>query len=200
MAELRRQRQRPAPSWLGLMAATSAAGTGRERHFEVVAGKVIDARGAQHRFAFARNGPATASGGVQAGACRGRGGGGHAGDGAVRRRCRAVAATARCAARCHDRAGLVARRCPLRARAAGGPPPGRGPSRRVTLPTSVVRALDACEVVSLARALDRLSAANEVAPAGRGPDPPGAGRRQAVRRCRTRSGSARPTRTRGLRA
>src|SRR4051812_17203176 len=31
------------------------------RHFEVVAGKVIDARGAQHRFAFARNGPATAS-------------------------------------------------------------------------------------------------------------------------------------------
>src|SRR3982751_2976213 len=32
-----------------------------ERHFEVVAGKVIDARGDQHRFAFARNGPATAS-------------------------------------------------------------------------------------------------------------------------------------------
>src|SRR4051812_29140539 len=32
-----------------------------ERHFEVVAGKVIDARGAQHRFAFARNGQATAS-------------------------------------------------------------------------------------------------------------------------------------------
>src|SRR4051794_37438405 len=32
-----------------------------ECHFEVVAGKVIDARGAQHRFAFARNGPATAS-------------------------------------------------------------------------------------------------------------------------------------------
>jgi hypothetical protein len=32
-----------------------------ERHFEVVAGKVIDAQGAQHRFAFARNGPATAS-------------------------------------------------------------------------------------------------------------------------------------------
>ena len=31
------------------------------RHFEVVAGKVIDARGAQHRFAFARNGQATAS-------------------------------------------------------------------------------------------------------------------------------------------
>src|SRR3954466_7649358 len=32
-----------------------------ERHFEVGAGKVIDARGAQHRFAFARNGPETAS-------------------------------------------------------------------------------------------------------------------------------------------
>src|SRR4051812_31174505 len=32
-----------------------------ERHFEVVAGKVIDAQGAQHRFAFARNGPAASS-------------------------------------------------------------------------------------------------------------------------------------------
>src|SRR3954464_13944516 len=32
-----------------------------ERHFEVVAGKVIDRHGAQHRFAFARNGPETAS-------------------------------------------------------------------------------------------------------------------------------------------
>src|SRR3954454_10276307 len=32
-----------------------------ERHFAVVAGKVIDAHGAQHRFAFARNGPAVAS-------------------------------------------------------------------------------------------------------------------------------------------
>jgi hypothetical protein len=27
-----------------------------ERHFEVIAGKVIDADGSQHRFAFARNG------------------------------------------------------------------------------------------------------------------------------------------------
>ena len=44
------------------MAATCAAGTGgEERHFEVVAGKVIDAGGAQHRFAFARNGQAAAS-------------------------------------------------------------------------------------------------------------------------------------------
>jgi len=32
-----------------------------ERHFEVIAGKVIRADGAQHRFAFARNGQATAS-------------------------------------------------------------------------------------------------------------------------------------------
>jgi len=32
-----------------------------ERHFEVVAGKVIHADGAQHRFAFARNGQAIAS-------------------------------------------------------------------------------------------------------------------------------------------
>jgi hypothetical protein len=29
-----------------------------ERHFEVIAGKVIDADGIQHRFAFARNGQA----------------------------------------------------------------------------------------------------------------------------------------------
>jgi len=32
-----------------------------ERHFEVVAGKVIDARGAQHRFAFTRNGQAASA-------------------------------------------------------------------------------------------------------------------------------------------
>jgi hypothetical protein len=31
-----------------------------ERHFEVIAGKVFDADGNQSRFAFARNGPATA--------------------------------------------------------------------------------------------------------------------------------------------
>jgi hypothetical protein len=33
-----------------------------ERHFEVIAGKVISAQGSQSRFAFARNGPAIASG------------------------------------------------------------------------------------------------------------------------------------------
>ena len=32
-----------------------------ERHFEVVAGKVIDAHGVQHRFAFARNGQAASA-------------------------------------------------------------------------------------------------------------------------------------------
>jgi hypothetical protein len=32
-----------------------------ERHFEVIAGKVIDAHGTQSRFAFARNGPTIAS-------------------------------------------------------------------------------------------------------------------------------------------
>src|SRR5215212_8201898 len=41
------------------MAATSAAGRGR--HFEVIAGKVIDAGGVQHRFAFVRTGPVAAS-------------------------------------------------------------------------------------------------------------------------------------------
>ena len=32
-----------------------------ERHFEVIAGKVIDARGTQHRFAFTRNGQAASA-------------------------------------------------------------------------------------------------------------------------------------------
>ncbi|MFL5252684.1 MAG: hypothetical protein ACJ8AI_07295, partial [Rhodopila sp.] len=32
-----------------------------ERHFEVIAGKVIDAAGSQHRFAFARNGQAASA-------------------------------------------------------------------------------------------------------------------------------------------
>jgi hypothetical protein len=34
---------------------------GEGRHFEVIAGKVIDAEGTQHRFAFVRNAPVTAS-------------------------------------------------------------------------------------------------------------------------------------------
>ena len=36
-----------------------------ERHFEVVAGKVIAARGGQHRFAFARNGQAASAGALR---------------------------------------------------------------------------------------------------------------------------------------
>ena len=32
-----------------------------ERHFEVIAGKVVDAEGSQHRFAFVRNGPAVSA-------------------------------------------------------------------------------------------------------------------------------------------
>ena len=93
-----------------------------ERHFEVIAGKVIDAEGVQHRFAFARNGQARLRG-VQAGARRGWGGRGYACDGAVRRRCRAVAAAARGAAGYNNRAGLVARRGALRTRAADRPRP-----------------------------------------------------------------------------
>ena len=96
-----------------------------ERHFEVVAeGDRRPGRPAPLRLRPQRPGDRVR--GVQAGACHGRGAGGHAGDRAVRRRCRAVAAAARGAAGCHDRAGLVARRCTFRARAAGGPWPWRG--------------------------------------------------------------------------
>jgi hypothetical protein len=34
---------------------------GEERHFEVIAGKVVDAEGAQHGFGFVRNAPVAAS-------------------------------------------------------------------------------------------------------------------------------------------
>src|SRR4051794_35252731 len=107
---------------------------GEGRHFEVVAGKVIRADGAQHRFAFVRNGQvpvseafrrALAAAGVGANTpatalC----------DGAVRRRCRTLAVAARGLADRHAGAGLVARRGALRARAAGGPRPRRGHGRR----------------------------------------------------------------------
>ena len=95
-----------------------------ERQFEVVAGKVIDAGApstASPSPATVRRPHPRRSGRP----CRGRGGCGDASDGAVRRRCRAMAVATRGAAKCHDRAGLVARRCPLRARAAGGPRPRR---------------------------------------------------------------------------
>ena len=49
------------PVVIGLDGGYVRSRHGPERRFEVVAGKVIDARGAQHRFAFARNGPETAS-------------------------------------------------------------------------------------------------------------------------------------------
>src|SRR3954471_7864495 len=49
------------PVGVGLDGGYVRSGHRPERPFEVVAGKVIDAQGAQHRFAFARNGPATAS-------------------------------------------------------------------------------------------------------------------------------------------
>ena len=47
-----------------MIVATCAVGTARsqdERHFEVIAGKVIDANGNQHSFAFARNGQAAST-------------------------------------------------------------------------------------------------------------------------------------------
>jgi hypothetical protein len=87
-----------------------------ERHFEVIAGKVVDAEGNQSRFAFARNSPTIASDAfkqalVMAG----------------------VTAATRGAAERHGRAGLVACRGAFRARAADGKGPWRGrrkPGRR----------------------------------------------------------------------
>jgi hypothetical protein len=43
-----------------------------ERHFEVIAGKVIDAAGTPHRFAFARNGPGGLGGRIRAGVAAAR--------------------------------------------------------------------------------------------------------------------------------
>ncbi len=100
-----------------------------ERHFEVIAGKVIDAHGSQSRFAFARNSPTIASSAFKQALAAARCAGGYAGDGTVRRRCWAVAVAARGAAEGHGRARLVARRGALRARAAGGPRPWRGLGR-----------------------------------------------------------------------
>jgi hypothetical protein len=81
-----------------------------ERHFEVIAGKVIDAAGTQHRFTFARNGQAaSADAFAQALAAAGV----HTDTPATvlcEWRCRVMAATARGAAGSHGRARLVARR------------------------------------------------------------------------------------------
>ena len=54
-----------------------------ERHFEVIAGKVIDTDGSQHRFAFARNGQAASA---EAFAQALSAAGGHAGAGLVAHR------------------------------------------------------------------------------------------------------------------
>jgi hypothetical protein len=43
------------------MAAMCNRHGGEGRHFEVIAGKVVDAEGAQHRFAFVRSAPVAAS-------------------------------------------------------------------------------------------------------------------------------------------
>ena len=53
-----------------------------ERHFEVIAGKIIDADGNQSRFAFARNSPAIASEAFRQALATAGVTGGHAGDGA----------------------------------------------------------------------------------------------------------------------
>src|SRR3954451_23746952 len=177
---------------------------GERRHFEVVAGKVIRADGAQHRFAFVRDGQVPASeafrralaaagvGGETPPTGRGGGAGGrgreHARDGAVRRRCRTLAVAARGLAERHAGAGLVARRGALRARAAGGPQPWRGHGRRAPRRRGGSW-LGAGEVAPVARALAGMPAqarrpaalggARERARGGRH-RPPGATRRRAA--------------------
>jgi hypothetical protein len=54
-----------------------------ERHFEVIAGKILGAAGSQHRFAFCPQRPGGLGGGVHARTGCGRCEQGHAGDGAV---------------------------------------------------------------------------------------------------------------------
>ena len=125
------------------------------RRFEVIAGKVIQADGGQHRFAFTRTGPtdtteafraALAAVGVDADT-----------PATVRRRRGSVAAKARGAAGCHGGARLVARRGAFRARAAGGPQPRRGRGRRVSGRHGTTWP-GAGEVAPVARALARVPA------------------------------------------
>ena len=92
----------------------------------MVTGKVIDARGAQHRFAFARNGQATASEAFrQALVAAGVGA-----DTPATVLCDGDAGLWRLQREALPGAPIVldwsARRCSLRARAAGGPRPWRG--------------------------------------------------------------------------
>ena len=123
-----------------------------ERHFEVVAGKVIGAGGLQSRFAFARNSPGDRRRRIQASTHRGRRVGGHAGDRAMRRRCRAVAAATRSAAGGHGRTGLVACCGALRACAASGSRPRRRRGRHALGRRGGSRP-GACEVALVARPL-----------------------------------------------
>ena len=106
---------RPAVQASGPVVVGLDGGYVRNRHrdeelrFEVIAGKVIGADGAQHRFAFVRDGQVP---GFDAFRQAHRGGRGrrHVRDCAMRRRRRAVATAARGAAERYDRARLVARR------------------------------------------------------------------------------------------
>ena len=115
------------PSWSGSTAATCAAGALGRGATSRWSRARCRCRGVQHRFAFARNGPAAFGRRAPAGTRRSGRGRGHARDRAVRRRCRSVAAAAGGAAGRHARAGLMARRSALRACAAGGPWPRRAP-------------------------------------------------------------------------
>ena len=98
-----------------------------ERHFEVIAGKVIDAEGVQHRFAFARNGQSASAEAFR----RALAAAGVAADTPATVLCDGDAGLWRLQREALPgataRAGLVARRRALRARAAGGPRPRRGP-------------------------------------------------------------------------
>jgi hypothetical protein len=127
------------------------------RRFEVIAGKVIHADGAQHRFAFTRTGPAATGRGVPPGARCGGCQRGDTRDGAVRWRRRSVAAAARGAGGGRYGVGLVACRGALRAHLAGGPRPWREYGRNVLWCDS--RAWSgAGEVALVARTLARVSA------------------------------------------
>jgi hypothetical protein len=113
----------------------------KERHFEVVAGKVIDAHGVQHRFAFARNGQAASVEAFrQALAAAGVGADTPAavlcdGDAGLWRLQREVLPGATLALDWWHAA------VPLRARAAGGPRPRVGPAD-VSLAHGAVRDLE----------------------------------------------------------
>src|SRR3954470_5717060 len=127
------------------------------RRFEVIAGKVIQADGNQHRFAFPRTGPIATTEAFRAALAAAGVGADNARDGAVRRRRWAVAAAARSAAGGHGCPRLVARRGAFRTRPAGGPKPRRGHGRRVPGRSGGSR-FGAREVAPVARAPARVPA------------------------------------------